>query len=75
MKNLGIKKKALFSSEAIALLADLNQKKFFSPAHETSVEVQGTLLLVNGSVVEELRSDEAVLYWWQEYEFQKGRAG
>lgn len=73
MKKYEQENKFLFSLESSAILESLHRKKFFSPIHGIEVEIYGTLILGNGSVLQKIKSDEAILYWWQEYEYQKER--
>lgn len=63
----------LISQENIALLTDLNNKTFFSPIFQIEVTVVGNQVFHSSKLLTYITSDDDVLLWWLEYQYQRER--
>lgn len=63
----------LISQENIALLTDLDNKTFFSPIFQIAVTVVGNQIFHGSKSLTYITSDDDVLLWWLEYQYQAER--
>ena len=62
-----------FSVEYLDLLADLNNQTFFSPIYQVTITIVGLQVLCGSRVLTHITSDDDVLLWHLEREYQRER--
>jgi hypothetical protein len=75
VKKFDATRKVLISEATYALIADLDQKCFFSPIHQVIVRVLGTHVTSDGRIIARLRDEADVAYWWSEWQYQSEEGG